>query len=89
MKETCFEIRFSPGSSAHEQPTPTCPHCGYAMDAEDMLSGLRYRTGGIDLFALAPKEETAEVKCPRCGESYAVQGSYTPHYTSAISEDDL
>ena len=68
----------------YHMPQPTCPHCRYAMDTEDMQS-----CASVDLFALAPKEETDSIKCPACNAEYWVQGGYQPHYTSAVSEELL
>ena len=68
-----------------EAAHPTCPHCGYEMDDDDMQS----RLSDDDLYALAPDEGTAVVRCPQCDNEYAVQGGYKPHYTSAFSLDEL
>lgn len=68
-----------------QKPKPTCPHCGYALDTEDMNSGF----SEADLWAAAPDEMTATIKCPSCDQEYAVRGGYVPHYTSAFSEDEL
>ena len=68
-----------------QQPHPTCPHCGYMMDTDDMYS----LTVGEDLFALAPDEGQTCVNCPRCDAEYWVKGGYMPHYTSAFSEEEL
>lgn len=70
--------------STFETAHPTCPHCGYELDHEDMLS-----VSDDDLYALAPSEGSAAVRCPKCDNEYAVQGGYTPHYTSAFSLDEL
>lgn len=72
-------------STAERTDTPTCPHCGYALDYEDMQSGF----SDVDLFALAPNEDTAVVMCPNCDSEYAVRGGYKPFYVSALSEDEL
>ena len=69
------------------QPTPTCPHCGHAMDAEEMQYGPP--TCSEDLFALAPNEERAAITCPACDLEYWVKGGYQPHYTSALAEELL
>jgi hypothetical protein len=69
-----------------ERPSPTCPHCGYAMATDDMVD---HTINHDDLFELAPNEGIAAVTCPQCGKEYAVQGGYRPHYTSAVSEDEL
>jgi uncharacterized protein with PIN domain len=68
-----------------ERPTPTCPHCGYQMDSDDMLSTQK----GIDVFAMAPNETTELLTCPSCDKEYWVQGGYYPTYTSAIAEELL
>lgn len=64
---------------------PTCPHCGYELDHDDMVSGF----GEVDLYALAPDEGSTTITCPQCDQEYAVRGGYRPHYTSAFSEDEL
>lgn len=68
-------------------PTPVCPHCGHAMDTDEMLYGRP--TCEEDLFALAPNEGTAAIECPACDKHFWVQGGYTPHYTTAFSEEEL
>lgn len=68
-----------------QQSSPTCPHCGYALDTDDMLSDF----SDADLFAIAPNDESADVTCPQCDKEYAVQGGYRPHYTSAFSHEEL
>jgi uncharacterized protein with PIN domain len=65
------------------QPMPTCPHCGYALDSDDMHSQ------DADLWAAAPKESREIVKCPQCDNEYWIQGGYIPSYTSAFSEEEL
>ena len=64
---------------------PVCPHCGHKFDHDNMMA----QDG--DLYALAPDEGMAEIKCPNaiCEKSFWVQGGYIPYYTSAVSEDDL
>ena len=64
-------------------PHPTCPHCGYELNHDDM------HDTADDLYALVPEEGTATVTCPSCDKEYAVQGGYTPHYTSAFSHEEL
>jgi hypothetical protein len=56
------------------------------MSNDEML-----KHDNTDLFALAPDEGSAEVTCPSplCGKTYWVQGGYRPHFTSAMTEDDL
>ena len=68
------------------QPTPVCPHCGHVMNTDEMQNDYGH---SVDLFALAPMEDTAVIKCPVCDEEYCVKGGYTPHYTSAFTEDEL
>ena len=67
----------------YQTPYPTCPHCGYELNDDDMLAA------EDDLYALAPNEDSTVVQCPQCDKEYAVQGSYRPHYTSAFSLDEL
>ena len=64
--------------------SPICPHCEHEMDTEEMLS-----ESSVDLFALAPQEAAAAIHCPACGHEFWVQGGYTPHYDTAISEEEL
>ena len=68
----------------HQQAAPVCPHCGHEMDTEDMLTHRE-----ADLFAIAPNEETVSIKCMQCDLDYWVKGGYTPHYTTAFSEEEL
>ena len=74
-------------SETFQQPAPTCPHCGHAMNTDEMLYGAP--TCGADLFALAQNEGQTTVECPVCDQKFGVQGGYTPHYTTAFSEDEL
>jgi uncharacterized protein with PIN domain len=57
------------------------------MNNDEMCYGRP--TCAEDLFALAPAEDRAVIECPVCDKQYWVQGGYTPHYTSAASEDEL
>lgn len=66
---------------------PTCPHCGHELDHDEMH--ISFGASTSDLYALAPDEDEAVVKCPRCDKEYAVKGGYTPHYTSAFSIEEL
>lgn len=70
-----------------EKPSPTCPGCDHEMDTDEMLSA--YGCSESDLFALAPEEGMAVIKCPRCDIEYHCRGGYHPHYTSSFCEDDL
>lgn len=69
----------------YARPAPTCPHCGYEMNSDDMSAH------DEDLWSLAPDEGRAQIDCPNvlCGKPYFVRGSYKPQYTSAIDEDEL
>jgi hypothetical protein len=62
---------------------PTCPHCAHMLNADEMSCS------GSDLWAIAPDEDSAVVECPICDKEYWVKGGYTPHYTSAFSEEEL
>ena len=64
--------------------SPTCPHCGHEMDTEDMQSET-----SVDLFALAPREESAAIQCPACDLEFWVKGGYIPQYETAFSEEEL
>lgn len=70
--------------TTYQQHTPTCPHCGHAMNTDEMLAVDR-----VDLFGLAPREESEAIKCPVCDKEYWVMGGYNPHYTSAFSYEEL
>jgi uncharacterized C2H2 Zn-finger protein len=71
----------------YKTPTPICPHCGHVMDTDEMSYGAP--TCDADLFALAPNEDQAVIKCPSCDAEFWVQGGYTPHYTSAFSWEEF
>lgn len=72
----------------YEQPTPTCPHCGYVMSCDDMVR-MAHTPLEPDLFGLAVREEREAVTCPSCDTEYWVQGGYKPHYTTAFAEGEL
>lgn len=55
-----------------QQPTPVCPHCGHALDTDEMLECRE------DLFALAPAEGETEVTCPVCDLEYAILACNSP-----------
>jgi uncharacterized protein with PIN domain len=57
------------------------------MDMDEMMYGKP--TCDEDLFELAVNEDRAVIECPGCDKQYWVHGGYTPHYTSAFSEDEL
>jgi len=60
-----------------------CPHCHHDYDADDMMAT------GIDLFALAPNEHDADIKCVICEEQFVVRGGYEPCYSTAFSHEEL
>lgn len=62
---------------------PTCPSCAHEVTDDEAL-GME-----DDLYALAPDEGRAEIKCPACCVTYHVQGGYVPTYTTALEEDQL
>lgn len=68
----------------YNTPRPTCPHCGYMLTHDDMMDA-----GESDLFGLAHREDRTHLACPKCDQGFWVQGGYTPHYTSAFSEEEL
>ncbi|WP_066338442.1 hypothetical protein [Azohydromonas lata] len=72
-----------------EVSAPTCPHCAHEISLGEVLA--LKREGGADLFALARNEGIAEIACssPSCGKTYWLKGGYLPHYTSAMTEDEL
>lgn len=72
-------------TETYQRKRPTCPHCHHMMTTEQMVD----YDGEWDLFALAPDEMTETIECPSCHRDYGVRGGYTPHYTSAPTEDDL
>lgn len=59
-----------------------CPHCEYKFDDED------YERSNTDLWAVAPKEEWVEEKCPHCEKTIYIKGRYIPHYDCFKSEED-
>ncbi len=71
----------------YQKPFPTCPHCGHQMDNDEMQYGKP--TCEEDLYALAPNEGHAVIKCPLCDKQYVVLGGYAPHYTSFFSMDEI
>lgn len=75
----------SPDVSTFQTDYPKCPHCGYELDPDDMNS----QFSEVDLWALAPREESATVQCPQCDKEYAVRGGYRAHYTSTFTMDEL
>ena len=42
-----------------------------------------------DLYRLPWLEGTGSTTCPKCDQTYHVQGGYIPHYTSAKTEAEL
>lgn len=66
---------------------PMCPKCDHMLTIEDMNDA----TPDVDLWALAPNEDQAEITCPdaACGTKFHVRGGYIPEYTTALDEDDL
>lgn len=66
-----------------EKPAVTCPHCEHNFTHDEM------NECSTDLWALAPREETAAIECPICDQEFFVQGSYKPLYTTAIAEELL
>lgn len=71
------------GGPAFQAPAPTCPHCGHALNSDEM------NEQKADLWAAAQHEFSECVKCPVCDLEYWVKGGYVPHYTSAFSEEEL
>lgn len=59
-----------------------CPHCGYEFDDID------FENHEDDLWAICPKEEYADCKCPSCNKDFYVNGSYSPEYRSYKTNDD-
>jgi len=67
----------------YQQPTPTCPHCGYAMTDDDMVIEPEH-----DLVELAINGDKTTIWCLSCGQQYALQGGYYPRYTSDFCAED-
>ena len=67
----------------YKRPKVYCPHCDHEFHTEEMISC------AVDLFALAPNEETACIECPVCDGEFWVKGSYWPEYSTAIAEELL
>jgi len=63
--------------------TPICPHCDFEFGADEMLNA------GVDLYALAPNEEEADIICPYCDQNFVVKGGYIPTYTTAFSHEEI
>lgn len=68
----------------HKKTHVTCPHCDHEYTPDEMSE---CRTA--DLWALAPREEVAALKCPVCDLEFWVKGSYRPQYTTAFAEEQL
>jgi hypothetical protein len=70
-----------------EVNAPTCPHCAHEMSDDEMQA----QQGDVCLYELARDEGSTEVTCPSpmCSLKYWLKGGYRPHYTSAMTEDDL
>jgi uncharacterized Zn-finger protein len=66
-----------------EKPDVVCPHCDHEYTADEM------NECEVDLWALAPNEDSAELKCPVCDQEFYVQGGYKPLFTTAFCEDEL
>jgi uncharacterized protein YbaR (Trm112 family) len=62
---------------------PICPACKHALTVDEMNSHRE------DLWALATDETRTEIECPACGVTYHCQGGYSPHYDTALNEDEL
>ncbi len=60
-----------------------CPHCDHVYTDDDMDNAEN------DLWAICLREEKVEEVCPNCGELFFIQGSYTPVYETAKTEDEL
>jgi len=67
----------------YEKNAVTCPHCDHEYTADEM------NECQTDLWALAPREETADLECPVCDKTFFVKGSYRPQYTTAFAEEEL
>lgn len=67
----------------YEKTTVVCPHCNIDFGVDEMLSS------DIDLYALAPNEEHAEIECPYCDKEFVVHGGYIPTYTTAFSHEEI
>lgn len=70
-------------ASHYKQQGVCCPHCDHTFNKDEMLAC------AVDLFALAPNEETACVECPVCDGEFWVKGSYRPEYSTAFAEELL
>lgn len=53
------------------------------MDHDDMVDAAE------DVFAAAVNEQRLPVTCLLCDAQYWLQGGYSPHYTTAFSEEEL
>lgn len=66
---------------------PTCPHCDYALNDDEMIE--HRSEEDTDMYTLAHGEDRDSIECPQCDQIYWLQGLWTPVYTSALAEDDL
>lgn len=60
-----------------------CPHCNHEFDDDDMNDST------IDLWAIAPSEESAVIQCPACDFDFWVKGGYRPQYSTAFAEEEF
>lgn len=66
-----------------EKPVVTCPHCDHEFTSDEM------NESDVDLWALAPNEETTPLQCPACDSDFFVKGGYKPLYSTAFAEELL
>lgn len=67
----------------YQEASIFCPHCDYRLTDDDMVDAT------VDLFALAPREDETDLKCPSCNLNFWVKGGYQPFYTTAFAEEEL
>ena len=68
----------------YKKPNVICPHCDHQYTADEMNE-----ESTVDLWALAPNEEIADLQCPVCDLNFWVKGTYTPLYSTAFAEEML
>lgn len=64
-------------------PKIACPGCGHVFDEDD------FEGAAVDLWAIAPNEETVHIDCPQCDVDFWAEGGYIPIYRTALEEDEL
>ena len=75
-----------PSWQRYQTQTPICPHCNHEFAPEDVEQA---SDDGVYLYSLAANEQQGEITCPSCEQRFFVQGGYHPHFTTAVTADEL